>query len=428
MTKIATPRSTRQSSRNAAKTTSQSSQVEARKSIKGKSSDTAVEQKNNDEQKQQDGAQSETNDETDGEDSIPLRSPSSTSKQSFAKPTSTPNGSAESQIPHSSLAGSSRTVIPVTMESLRARPTPTRTPRRRRSKQAVSETEEEEETDEPDSDDLDATPTTRKRKRTQQKGTSKRGKTQVEKQRTHYGEDDIQYSDFEMPSDLSDLDLPEGQTVTGRILPAPRTGHVPAGQISRNTMKFLVNLQNPSRNDRSWFRLHEPAFRLAEKEFKAFVETILPKFRVMDPQLPMLPSKDLIHRIYRDMRFSNDKTPYKQHFSFGVSRGGRKGIWAGYFVSIQPGNKSVFAGGVWGPDRSELSAIREMIMTDAGALKAIIQDPEFIKWFGPYDPHAEGRTNVFGHSDQLRTTPQCAPKTHPEIALLKLKSVAAVHE
>lgn len=51
----------------------------------------------------------------------------------------------------------------------------------------------------------------------------------------------------------------------GKIIPAPKTGHVPPGQVSRNTFKFLVNLQDPEKNDREWFKLHEPAYRLAEK-------------------------------------------------------------------------------------------------------------------------------------------------------------------
>ena len=92
--------------------------------------------------------------------------------------------------------------------------------------------------------------------------------------------------------------------------------------------------------------LLEPVFRLAEAEFKSFVENLTDLFTEVDPQIPPLPPKDLIYRIYRDVRpkllqgrahcfdaaqvrFSNDKTPYKTNFSATFSRSGRKGIFAG---------------------------------------------------------------------------------------------------
>lgn len=73
----------------------------------------------------------------------------------------------------------------------------------------------------------------------------------------------------------------------------------------------------------------EPVFRLAEKEWKAFVEEFTMLLTQTDPQIPVLPPNDIIHRIYRDIRFSNDKTPYKLGFSASFSRSGRKGIFAG---------------------------------------------------------------------------------------------------
>lgn len=87
-------------------------------------------------------------------------------------------------------------------------------------------------------------------------------------------------------------------------------------------------------------------FRLAETEFKLFIEKLSDRFTAVDPQIPPLPPKDVIYRIYRDVRlllflnaylavdpvqvrFSNDKTPYKTNFSATFSRSGRKGIFAG---------------------------------------------------------------------------------------------------
>ncbi|KAG1724455.1 uncharacterized protein EDB91DRAFT_1087465 [Suillus paluster] len=70
--------------------------------------------------------------------------------------------------------------------------------------------------------------------------------------------------------DGSDLDLKEGQQVVGRIVQAPKTGWVPPGQVSQNTLDFLMQLKDPACNDREWFKLHEPVYRRIEKEFKGF--------------------------------------------------------------------------------------------------------------------------------------------------------------
>ncbi|GHJ88795.1 hypothetical protein NliqN6_5197 [Naganishia liquefaciens] len=236
------------------------------------------------------------------------------------------------------------------------------------------------------------------------------------------------YSEGDGESDES-IELEEGQEIKGRIFSAPKTGHVPPGQISRNTFKFLVNLQDPEKNDREWFKSREPAYRLAEQEWKDFVSILTNRFREVDRELPILPPKDLIHRIYRDVRFSNDKTPYKKHFSMSISRSGRKGIWAGYFVSVQPRGRSLIAGGIWAPGKNELASIRHAIKTDSSELRNIISAPDFTKLFGPASPDGKGkgaRCNVFGHDDQLKVAPKGVAKDHPDIDLLKLRSVAVV--
>ncbi|KAI0305302.1 hypothetical protein B0F90DRAFT_1703323 [Multifurca ochricompacta] len=132
----------------------------------------------------------------------------------------------------------------------------------------------------------------------------------------------------------NNLNLKVGQEIVGRVVQAPKTGHVPPGQISQNTFNFLLQLKRPECNDREWFRLHEPVFRLAETEFKHFIESLTDLFTEVDPQIPPLPPKDVIYRIYRDVRFSNDKTPYKTNLSATFSRSGRKGTFAGYHVYV----------------------------------------------------------------------------------------------
>ena len=135
------------------------------------------------------------------------------------------------------------------------------------------------------------------------------------------------------------------------------------------------------------------------------------------------------HRIYRDVRFSSDKTPYKKSFSFGTSRGGRKGVWAGYYLSISPNSNSILACGVWQPGKNELATIRHHLLTEPERFRAVISSPEFERLFGVAKPHPKGkRQNVFGHEDALKVAPKGVEKGHKDIDLLKLRTVAVVHQ
>ncbi|PIL28791.1 hypothetical protein GSI_08835 [Ganoderma sinense ZZ0214-1] len=107
--------------------------------------------------------------------------------------------------------------------------------------------------------------------------------------------------DSEGEGEESELELEEGQEIVGVVVQAPKTGRVPPGQISQNTLDFLSELKKPECNDREWFKLHEPVYQLAETEWKAFVEHFTDVLVDVDPQIPHLPPKDVIHRIYRDV-------------------------------------------------------------------------------------------------------------------------------
>ncbi|KAG2111737.1 hypothetical protein DEU56DRAFT_935866 [Suillus clintonianus] len=238
--------------------------------------------------------------------------------------------------------------------------------------------------------------------------------------------------------DGSDLDLKEGQQIVGRVVQAPKTGWVPPGQVSQNTLDFLLQLKDPACNDREWFKLHEPVYRRVEKEFKGFIEEFTNMLTEVDTQIPPLPPKDVIHRIYRDIRFSNDKTPYKKGLSASFSRSGRKGIFAFYHVYAPlstkarstdwPGDESVIAAGAWCPAKNELATLRNHLLHStpvAKTLHTILSSETFTTHFGPPHPHPHGeRQSVFGHEDQLKVAPKGVDKNHKDIALLKCRSLA----
>ncbi|KAJ7135456.1 hypothetical protein C8R43DRAFT_894254 [Mycena crocata] len=283
----------------------------------------------------------------------------------------------------------------------------------RKEKKVSPDSEEEPET-EYDSDALDDDSDDLKKKR--KRRTTERTRTPKKKKRTVDSEEE--------------LDLQEGQEVVGVVVKAPTTGlgafpallFVPAGQISQNTFNFLIQLKDPQCNDREWFKLHDPVYRQAENEWKDFIEVFTDLLVEVDSQIPPLPPKDVIHRIYRDIRFSNNKTPYKQNFSATFSRSGRKGI----FACFKPGNESMIAAGSWCPGKSELDTIRSNIQRDPTRLRQTISDKNFVKYFG--EPKTGARRNIFGRDDELKNAPKGVAKTHDDIDLLRCRSFAVLHQ
>lgn len=226
-------------------------------------------------------------------------------------------------------------------------------------------------------------------------------------------------------------------TLTGRgsvvknLAPGPKQDEMTQpGLIAPFTMEFLLNLTKPECNDREWLILNDKTYKKALQNWKEFVDCLVPKLIECDWTIPKLPSKDLIHRLHRDVRFSNDKTPYKKYFSAGFSRTGKKGPWAGYYVHIQPGDKSVVIGGIWSPEKNELATIRNAIIRNSKPLRDVITDQEFVQMFGkPGQGKGQSKQqSIFGHEDELKNCPKIngIDKSHPDIDLLKLRTIAAI--
>jgi uncharacterized protein (TIGR02453 family) len=106
----------------------------------------------------------------------------------------------------------------------------------------------------------------------------------------------------------------------------------------------------------------------------SFVEALSEKIAEIDETVPELPPKDLVFRIYRDIRFSNDPTPYKTHFSAAWSRTGRKGPYACYYVQIQPGGYSFVGSGLWHPEAAPLALLRRNINRKPHLIKSVLSE------------------------------------------------------
>lgn len=182
--------------------------------------------------------------------------------------------------------------------------------------------------------------------------------------------------------------------------------------LSTQTLHFLSELKH--NNNREWFHENKPRYEEAKKEFEGFIDLMINKISNFDNQVAGLLPKNCIFRIYRDIRFSRDKTPYKPNFGGFMAKGGRKSIYAGYYIHIED-NGSFLAGGLYNPPSAALKEVRNEIMNRTNEFKEIINTKNFKKYF----------EEIKG--DKLKLAPKGFPKDFDDIELLKFKSYIVIH-
>jgi len=180
----------------------------------------------------------------------------------------------------------------------------------------------------------------------------------------------------------------------------------------KNTFAFHSKLAE--NNNREWFNDNKDEFTLLKKEFEQFIQKVIAGTSEIDPNIGILEAKDCVFRIYRDVRFSKNKAPYKNHFGAYISNKGRKSKYAGYYIHIQPG-QSFIAAGAYSPEPAILKEIRYEILDNADNFRKIIEDKTFKKYFG----------NIEG--EKLRLVPKGFPKDSNETELIKFKSFEVIH-
>ncbi len=167
---------------------------------------------------------------------------------------------------------------------------------------------------------------------------------------------------------------------------------------------FLLKLRE--NNNREWFEQNKDEYEVALEEMIGLAEATLQKMRSHD-EIETPSAKKVLKRIYRDTRFSKDKTPYKNHWSGSFKRASahKRG---GYYFHLEPGNSFV-AGGFWGPEKEDLKRIREHLSQDATQYLEVIQNKNFKNNFG----------EVIG--EQLKKAPKDFDPEDPNIELLRYK-------
>jgi uncharacterized protein (TIGR02453 family) len=174
-------------------------------------------------------------------------------------------------------------------------------------------------------------------------------------------------------------------------------------------LKFLKDIAK--NNNREWFEKNKPVYLQAKSSFEDFLVDLHKELLKFDEGLASLNPRKIAFRIYRDIRFSKDKRPYKVNMGAGFSPNGKMEQEPGYYIHLEPGNKSMVAGGMYMPNPENLAKIRQEIDYNPKSILKILNDKEFKK-------HFDGLSDW----DRVKTAPKGYPKDHPQIELLKNKS------
>lgn len=177
----------------------------------------------------------------------------------------------------------------------------------------------------------------------------------------------------------------------------------------QEVLNFLSELR--INNNKEWFDQNRDRYEESRKKVLFLTELVIHEVSKFDPEIGSLTAKDCVFRIFRDVRFSHDKTPYKINMGSFIARGGRKSMGAGYYLHIEPGGSFV-GGGSYCPPADSLKALRTEIFDHPDEFKKLIYSDSF------------RRTYPEMYDDKLKTPPKGFPKDFPDIDLLKYKSYA----
>ena len=177
-------------------------------------------------------------------------------------------------------------------------------------------------------------------------------------------------------------------------------------KVMKEILDFLAQLS--CNNNREWFAENKEWYQRCHQKFEQFVGAWLERLVEIDPDLAPLTPKDCIWRIYRDVRFSHDKRPYKVWFgAFPAPKGGRKSDRAGFYVHLEP-DRCLFGGGIWCPNKDLLHTLRKEIWANYDEVEEIFSNPLTNKYFQDFNTDymlkkvPQGFPADFEHADWLK--------------------------
>lgn len=187
--------------------------------------------------------------------------------------------------------------------------------------------------------------------------------------------------------------------------------------MDKEIFQFLTELR--SNNNRNWFTANKSRYDRLLHMFAEDVQQLIDRMALFEPALAGLVPKDCIFRIYRDIRFSPDKTPYKTHFgAYIAAYGGRKSEYAGYYLHLEPGG-SMLSGGIWCPPPALLKMLRKDIYENVDEIVEIMEKPDFKHVYPEMMGEAlkrmpAGYPTDFPHGELLRRKDFCVVSYKPD--------------
>lgn len=178
-------------------------------------------------------------------------------------------------------------------------------------------------------------------------------------------------------------------------------------------LKFLAELEK--NNNREWFDANRARYKALNEPFQIFVGELIHRIAQFDPQLKFLTPKDCTYRINRDIRFTNDKSPYKTHLGSAFGHLAKNGSCPGYYFELRSDGQIMIGGGWYFIDSVPLFKLRKLISEEPKPFLKILKNPEFKATFGELN------------GEKLKTTPKGFNPEDPQIELLRYKNYLAGH-
>ena len=177
--------------------------------------------------------------------------------------------------------------------------------------------------------------------------------------------------------------------------------------MQKLVLEFLAGLRD--NNTREWFQSHKKQYEAAKQEVESFVNSVIPAIAKFDESVRYVEAKDCMFRIFRDVRFAKDKSPYKVNMGAWISQSGRKSSGPGYYIHLQPGSSFISAG-VYMPEPEQLKKIRKEIYYNVTEFKSILSDKKVRKY-------SDGLQEI----EMVKLAPRDFPKDFADMELLKHK-------
>ncbi|PJZ53307.1 DUF2461 domain-containing protein [Leptospira adleri] len=178
--------------------------------------------------------------------------------------------------------------------------------------------------------------------------------------------------------------------------------------LQSSTLDFLKKLAK--NNNKPWLEKNKPLFIEAKNDFEKLITELVIGLAKVNPSLAGVDPKKCIFRIYRDVRFSKNKEPYKTNFGASIGASGKDLGRPLFYIHIQPDNQSFIAGGLYMPEPKILRKVRESILENPNVLKKVIQDKKIQKEFGSLSDM------------KLKTAPRGFSKDHPDFEWIQYTS------